>query len=198
LRDVVNVLRRRFPLAEVILAPTAVQGEEAPAGIVAALQALNRVARPEVILLVRGGGSLEDLAAFNDEDVARAMCASTAPVVSGVGHETDFTIADFAADPRSTLGGGGSRRPTRPGWEDRPEAPSPAGFGDVAGTAQRCVRWRAAARLAARSSNAATSGRPWAAPARSRPGWRSAAPPSEAWHRTGGGRIGGMARLRRR
>jgi exodeoxyribonuclease VII large subunit len=101
LRDVVNVLRRRFPLAEIILAPTAVQGEEAPAGIVAALQALNRNARPDVILLVRGGGSLEDLAAFNDEDVARAISASTAPVVSGVGHETDFTIADFAADRRA-------------------------------------------------------------------------------------------------
>ncbi len=101
LGDVLNVLRRRFPLAEVILAPTAVQGEEAPAGIVAALQALNRHARPDVILLVRGGGSLEDLAAFNDEDVARAITASTAPVVSGVGHETDFTIADFAADRRA-------------------------------------------------------------------------------------------------
>jgi len=101
LRDVLHVLRRRFPLGEVILASTAVQGEEAPAGIVAALKALNRHARPDVILLVRGGGSLEDLAAFNDEDVARAISASIAPVVSGVGHETDFTIADFAADRRA-------------------------------------------------------------------------------------------------
>jgi exodeoxyribonuclease VII large subunit len=101
LRDVVNVLQRRFPLAEVILSPTAVQGTEAPAGIIAALDILNRVGHPDVILLVRGGGSPEDLRAFNDEGVARAIAASTAPVVSGVGHETDFTIADFVADLRA-------------------------------------------------------------------------------------------------
>jgi exodeoxyribonuclease VII large subunit len=101
LRDVIHVLRRRFPLAVVILAPTPVQGVEAPAGIVTALQALNRHAEPDVILLVRGGGSLEDLAAFNSEEVARAVAASDAPVVSGVGHETDFTIADFVADVRA-------------------------------------------------------------------------------------------------
>ncbi len=101
LRDVIHVLRRRFPLAEVTLAPTPVQGEDAPAGLVAALQALNRHVKPDVILLVRGGGSIEDLAAFNDEGVARAIVASHAPVVSGVGHETDFTIADFVADRRA-------------------------------------------------------------------------------------------------
>jgi len=101
LRDVLHVLERRFPLAEVTLAPTPVQGEEAPEGIIAALQALNRRVHPDVILLVRGGGSIEDLAAFNDEGVARAIIASSAPVVSGVGHETDFTIADFAADVRA-------------------------------------------------------------------------------------------------
>jgi exodeoxyribonuclease VII large subunit len=101
LRDVVHVLRRRFPLAEVTLAPTPVQGEDAPAGVVAALEALNRRVHPDVILLVRGGGSIEDLAAFNDEGVARAIAASQAPVVSGVGHETDFTIADFVADRRA-------------------------------------------------------------------------------------------------
>jgi exodeoxyribonuclease VII large subunit len=101
LRDVVHVLRRRFPLAEVTLAPTPVQGEDAPAGLIAALQALNRYVHPDVILLVRGGGSIEDLAAFNDEGVARAIAASQAPVVSGVGHETDFTIADFVADRRA-------------------------------------------------------------------------------------------------
>jgi exodeoxyribonuclease VII large subunit len=101
LQDVLNVLRRRFPLAGVVLAPTPVQGAEAPTGIVAALRAVNKYSHPDVILLVRGGGSLEDLAAFNDEAVARAIVASKAPVVSGVGHETDFTIADFAADVRA-------------------------------------------------------------------------------------------------
>jgi exodeoxyribonuclease VII large subunit len=101
LRDVLNVLRRRFPLAEVILAPTAVQGEKAPAGIIVALGALNQHTKPDVILLVRGGGSIEDLWAFNDESVARAVAASQAPVVSGIGHETDFTIADFTADVRA-------------------------------------------------------------------------------------------------
>ena len=101
LRDVVHVLRRRFPLAEVTLAPTPVQGDEAPAGILAALKALARNARPDVILLVRGGGSMEDLAPFNDEQVARAIAASPVPIVTGVGHETDFTIADFVADRRA-------------------------------------------------------------------------------------------------
>lgn len=101
LRDVLHVLLRRFPIAEVVLAPTPVQGPDAPASIVAALAALNRYTRPDVILLVRGGGSLEDLHAFNDEAVARAVAASDSPVVSGVGHETDFTIADFAADRRA-------------------------------------------------------------------------------------------------
>jgi exodeoxyribonuclease VII large subunit len=101
LQDMLNTLRRRYPVVEVVLAPTPVQGDEAPAGIVAALQAVNRVARPDVILLARGGGSIEDLWAFNDESVARAIVASQAPVITGVGHETDFTIADFAADLRA-------------------------------------------------------------------------------------------------
>lgn len=101
LRDVVRVLQRRFPLAIAILAPTPVQGVEAPAGLVAAIRALNRHARPDVILLVRGGGSPQDLAAFNDEGLARAIAASEAPIVTGVGHETDFTIADFVADVRA-------------------------------------------------------------------------------------------------
>lgn len=100
-RDVVHILRRRFPLAEVILAPTPVQGGEAPGGIVAALDALNRHGAADVILLVRGGGSIEDLAAFNDESVVRAVAASKTPVVSGVGHETDFTLTDLAADHRA-------------------------------------------------------------------------------------------------
>ncbi len=99
-QDVQNVLRRRYPLAEVILSPTQVQGDDAPAQIVAALEAIQR-ADVDVILLVRGGGSLEDLWAFNDERVARTIAASSIPVVSGVGHEVDFTIADFVADVRA-------------------------------------------------------------------------------------------------
>jgi exodeoxyribonuclease VII large subunit len=100
LQDVLNVLSRRFPLAQVVLAPTSVQGEQAPAEIVAALAAVDRAA-PDVILLVRGGGSLEDLWAFNEEEVIRAVVRCRAPVVTGVGHETDFVLADFAADRRA-------------------------------------------------------------------------------------------------
>ncbi len=101
LRDMLNTLRRRYPLVEVILAPSAVQGQAAPGGIVRALQALNETVRPNVILVGRGGGSIEDLWAFNDENVARAIAASEVPVISGVGHQTDFTIADFVADLRA-------------------------------------------------------------------------------------------------
>ncbi len=100
-QDVCNVLRRRFPLAEVQLSPAAVQGMEAPAQLRAALARLNAKEEVDVILLIRGGGSIEDLWAFNDEALARAIVASRLPVVSGVGHETDFTIADFVADLRA-------------------------------------------------------------------------------------------------
>jgi exodeoxyribonuclease VII large subunit len=100
-RDMLDTLRRRFPLAEVVLAPSAVQGPGAPAELVSALQRLNQFAQPDLILLARGGGSLEDLAAFNDEALARAIVASPVPIVSGVGHETDFSISDFAADLRA-------------------------------------------------------------------------------------------------
>lgn len=99
--DMQNVLRRRFPLAEVALSPTLVQGAEAPAQIVRALERLNQYTDADVIIMARGGGSLEDLWCFNDEEVARAVAASRIPVISGIGHEIDFTIVDFVADLRA-------------------------------------------------------------------------------------------------
>ena len=101
LRDILNTFTRRFPLVEVVVAPAAVQGPDAPSQLVAALRRLNQFVQPDLILLARGGGSLEDLAAFNSEKVARAIVASRAPVVCGIGHERYFTIADFAADLRA-------------------------------------------------------------------------------------------------
>ncbi len=101
LQDMLNTLRRRYPVVQVVLSPAAVQGASAPGEIVAALTRLNQQVKPDVILIGRGGGSIEDLWAFNNEDVARAVAASAAPVVSGVGHETDFTLTDFAADLRA-------------------------------------------------------------------------------------------------
>jgi exodeoxyribonuclease VII large subunit len=101
LRDIINVLRRRYPLAEVLLSATRVQGDRAPPEIVSALERLNARDDVDVIVLARGGGSLEDLWAFNDERVARAVAASRLPIVCGVGHETDFSLADFAADQRA-------------------------------------------------------------------------------------------------
>jgi exodeoxyribonuclease VII large subunit len=102
LRDMLRVLRTRYPLANVILAPTLVQGVEAPAAIVRALDLLNEHGEAEVIIVARGGGSIEELWAFNEEVVARAIARSRIPVISGVGHETDFTIADFVADRRAS------------------------------------------------------------------------------------------------
>ena len=99
--DINNVLKRRFPLAEVILSPTLVQGAEAPAQIARALERLNRRTDVDIIIVARGGGSLEDLWSFNDEGVARAVAASRIPVISGIGHEIDFTIVDFVADLRA-------------------------------------------------------------------------------------------------
>ncbi len=111
LHDVVTALRRRVPHLPVVLAPALVQGAAAPASLCSALRSIYRMADPDqavpgqppvdVILLVRGGGSIEDLWAFNDEQVARTVAQSPVPLVSGVGHETDFTIADFCADLRA-------------------------------------------------------------------------------------------------
>lgn len=101
LQDMLNTLRRRYPIASVVISPTAVQGFDAPSGIVAALNRLNDEIHPDVILIGRGGGSIEDLWAFNDEMVVRVVAASSIPIISGVGHETDFTLTDFAADLRA-------------------------------------------------------------------------------------------------
>ena len=100
-RDVLSVLSRRFPLLEVDVLPSLVQGETAAAQITDLLRRAAASGRYEVVLLARGGGSLEDLWAFNDEALVRAIAASPVPVVSAVGHETDFTLADFAADLRA-------------------------------------------------------------------------------------------------
>jgi exodeoxyribonuclease VII large subunit len=101
-RDVVRILKRRFPNVHLTLYPVRVQGAEAAGEIVEALRYFSRKRVVDVILLVRGGGSLEDLWSFNEESVARAIAASAIPVISGVGHETDFTIADFVADVRAS------------------------------------------------------------------------------------------------
>ncbi|MFC5435131.1 exodeoxyribonuclease VII large subunit [Rhodanobacter umsongensis] len=100
-RDVLSVLARRWPLADVEVLPVPVQGRDAPPAIVAMLRKASACARYDVLLLTRGGGSLEDLWAFNEEAVARAIHASAVPVVSAVGHEIDFSIADFVADLRA-------------------------------------------------------------------------------------------------
>lgn len=99
--DILHVLARRFPAARVCLYGIPVQGQPAPAAIVQALQTAGERGDCDVLILARGGGSLEDLWAFNDEQVARALRACPLPVVSGIGHEIDFTIADFAADHRA-------------------------------------------------------------------------------------------------
>jgi exodeoxyribonuclease VII large subunit len=99
--DIQNVLSRRFPLAKLVLSPTQVQGDGAAASIASALELLDREGGCDVIIVARGGGSLEDLWSFNEEVVARAIYACSTPVVSGVGHETDETIADYVADVRA-------------------------------------------------------------------------------------------------
>jgi exodeoxyribonuclease VII large subunit len=99
--DIQRVVGRRYPLAKLVLSPTLVQGEFAPDAIVAALHLLQDVETPDVIIIGRGGGSIEDLWAFNDERVVRAIFASRVPIISAVGHENDFTLADDVADVRA-------------------------------------------------------------------------------------------------
>jgi exodeoxyribonuclease VII large subunit len=101
LRDILRVLRRRFPNLRVLVYPVRVQGESAAGEIVEAIRYFNRARAADALIVARGGGSLEDLWAFNEERVARAIAASEIPVIVGVGHETDFTIADFVADVRA-------------------------------------------------------------------------------------------------
>jgi len=101
LKDVLSTLARRAPHIPIVIYPTLVQGPDAPAGIISALKAAEKESIVDVILLVRGGGSIEDLWAFNDEKLAYAIAESPIPIVSGVGHETDVTIADFVADLRA-------------------------------------------------------------------------------------------------
>ena len=101
LRDIIRVLRRRYPNAHLVLSPTRVQGEGAGREVAHAIRKIERIEGVDVIILARGGGSLEDLWAFNEEVLARVMAACQVPIISGVGHETDFTIADFVADLRA-------------------------------------------------------------------------------------------------
>jgi exodeoxyribonuclease VII large subunit len=136
LRDVLTTLARRNPSIPVVIYPTAVQGDGAPAEIVAALAAAGRRQECDALILCRGGGSIEDLWAFNDERVARAIRACPIPVVVGVGHDTDFTIADFAADVR---------------------APTPTGAAELASPARDELRTRVGA-LAARLQQHVTRG----------------------------------------
>jgi exodeoxyribonuclease VII large subunit len=101
IRDVLTILKKRYPLAEVTVVPVLVQGSEAPADIRRAIALVNRLKRADLIITGRGGGSIEDLWAFNDEGVARAIFESNIPVISAVGHEPDVTISDFVADLRA-------------------------------------------------------------------------------------------------
>lgn len=100
-QDILNILGRRYPIAEVVFCPVLVQGENASAQLINAIERFNKANAADVIIIGRGGGSIEDLWAFNDEKLARAIAKSDIPVISAVGHETDFTICDFVADLRA-------------------------------------------------------------------------------------------------
>ena len=102
IKDILNITKRRFPMADILIAPVRVQGDEAAAEIIQALRNLQSYGAVDVIVIARGGGSLEDIAPFNDEALAREIFRSSIPIVSAVGHETDFTICDFVADLRAS------------------------------------------------------------------------------------------------
>ena len=100
-RDIINIATRRFPFAKIVVYPALVQGENAASSLISGIRYFNDTGSADVIIIGRGGGSIEDLWAFNDENLAKKVCASEIPVISAVGHETDFTICDFAADLRA-------------------------------------------------------------------------------------------------
>ncbi|MDX1508961.1 MAG: exodeoxyribonuclease VII large subunit [Woeseiaceae bacterium] len=118
IRDILTVMRRRFPSVPVVIYPSAVQGDAAPGELIEALEAAIRRAECDVLIIGRGGGSLEDLWAFNDEKLARSIADCPIPVVSAVGHEVDFTIADFVADVRAPTPSGAAELvvPNREDW----------------------------------------------------------------------------------
>ena len=101
IRDMIHILGRRFPLCEIVLYPALVQGADAPASLIRGVRYFNAVKNTDVLIIGRGGGSIEDLWAFNDENLVRTVAASEIPIISAVGHETDFTLCDFAADLRA-------------------------------------------------------------------------------------------------
>ena len=101
LRDMLSVLKRRFPAIPVVIFPALVQGRDAAADLIRALRVADQSGQCDVLILARGGGSLEDLQAFNDEGLARTIAALHTPLVTGIGHEVDYTIADFVADLRA-------------------------------------------------------------------------------------------------
>ncbi|MDP9011660.1 MAG: exodeoxyribonuclease VII large subunit [Pseudomonadota bacterium] len=137
-RDILHVLARRFPAIAVLIYPVPVQGAQAAADIIAALALAGRRAECGVLILARGGGSLEDLWAFNDERLARAIAASPIPIITGIGHEVDFTIADFAADVRAPTPSAAAELavPDAEEWLDA--------FGRLGARLQRCMRRRIA------------------------------------------------------
>ena len=169
--DMLRILGKRYPLSKVVILPVRVQGQEAPAEIAGAIRYANKYQVADVIITGRGGGSMEDLWAFNDERVARAIFASTIPVVSAVGHEPDVTISDFVADVRAATpsnacvsshrakahgAGNAEADKARPKNARRPQKPKGAAIAD-----QLCKRKTAAAGsqcAAARRGDAAQSG----------------------------------------